>query len=117
MKDAKKKRSEDVKSRKSKKVNSEDSDTSQSESDEMSDKEKLRKEAGLRKNIKKFEQPRKRRNSENADMDISRKKPKKQIEEDNNSDEGGSISEDGQSQLSLEKPAPVSYFMATPQLH
>lgn len=100
-----------MKSRTSKKANSEeDSDTSQSESDEMRDIGKSRKKAAPARNIKKFEKPKKRRVSDNADMDISRKKQKKQKEEDDNSDEDGSVSEDGQSQPSIERAAPVSYL-------
>ncbi|XP_047944513.1 DNA ligase 1-like [Salvia hispanica] len=119
VKDVKKKVSRGVKNRKLKKGSSEeDSDTSQcgSDSDEMGDKVKSRKEAAPKRNIKKSEQRKKRKISENAD--VFPKKPtklsKRQKEEDNNSDEDGNLSEDNQSQssgersvLRKEKSAPV----------
>ncbi|KAL1559543.1 DNA ligase 1-like [Salvia divinorum] len=110
VKDVKKKISQGVKSRKLKKGSSEeDSDASQcgSDSDEMCDKVKSRKEAAPKRNIKKSEQPKKRKISENSD--VFPKKPtklsKRQKEEDNNSDEDGSLSEDNQSQSSVERSA------------
>lgn len=123
MKDVKKKVSENMKSNKSKKVSSEEgSDSSHSERDEMEDKVKSRKEAASRRNIKKLEQPKKRKISEKTDLDVSGKKQnklaKRQKEEDNNSDEDGSLSEDGQSQSSVEKPVQVSHlYSATPKFH
>ncbi|KAI3470344.1 hypothetical protein Pfo_027007 [Paulownia fortunei] len=110
VKDVKKKTSENIKSKKSKKVSSkEGSDSSHSESDEMEDKVKSRKEAASRRNIKKLEQPKKRKISKESDLDVSGKKQnklaKRQKEEDNDTDEDGSLSEDGQSQPSVEKPA------------
>ena len=119
MKDVKKKVSRGVKNRKLKKGSSEeDSDTSQcgSDSDEMGDKVKSRKEAAPKRNIKKSEQRKKRKISENAD--VFPKKPtklsKRQKEEDNNSDEDGNLSEDNQSQSSGERSVLVSFIMSTP---
>ncbi|KAK6144972.1 hypothetical protein DH2020_021792 [Rehmannia glutinosa] len=108
--DVKKKASENLKTKKSKKVSSEEgSDSSHSESDEMEVKVKSRKETASRKNIKKVEQPKKRKISRVSDQDISGKKQnklaKRQKEEETNNDEDGSLSEDGQSQSSAEKPA------------
>ncbi|KAK6137833.1 hypothetical protein DH2020_028421 [Rehmannia glutinosa] len=110
VKDVKKKASENLKTKKSKKVSSEEgSDSSHSESDEMEVKVKSRKETASRKNIKKVEQPKKRKISRVSDQDISGKKQnklaKRQKEEETNNDEDGSLSEDGQSQSSAEKPA------------
>lgn len=113
MKDVKKKGSESAKSKTPKKVYSEEgSDTSQSGSDEMRDRLKSRKEAAARRNIKKLEQLKKRKISNNADIDVSHKKQKtaKRQKEDNNSNEDGSLSEDDNSQSSVERPALVSYL-------
>lgn len=116
VKDVEKKATENIKSKKSKVSNKEESDTLQSESDEMDDKIKSRKEAAPRRNIKKLEQPKKRKISEKTDFDASGKKQnklaKRQKQEDKNSDDDGSVSEDGQSPTSAEKPAKVchSYF-------
>ncbi|KAK6144994.1 hypothetical protein DH2020_021814 [Rehmannia glutinosa] len=110
VKDVKKKASENLKTKKLKKVSSEEgSDSSHSESDEMEVKVKSRKETASRKNIKKVDQPKKRKISRVSDQDISGKKQnklaKRQKEEETNNDEDGSLSEDGQSQSSAEKPA------------
>lgn len=108
VKDVKEKGSETAKSKTPKKVYSEEgSDTSQSGSDEMRDRVKSRKEAAPRRNLKKLEQPKKRKSSNNADIDVSHKKKKtaKRQKEDNNSNEDGSLSEDGNSQSSVERSA------------
>ncbi|XP_011084757.2 DNA ligase 1 [Sesamum indicum] len=109
-KDIKKKTSANLKSKKSKKTSSgEGSESPGSESDEMEHKVKSRKEAASRRNTKKSEQPKKRKISKESDLDVSGKKQsklaKRQKEEDNDSDEDGGLSEDGQSQSSIEKPA------------
>ncbi|KAL0403366.1 UNVERIFIED_CONTAM: hypothetical protein Sradi_1977400 [Sesamum radiatum] len=109
-KDIKKKTSANLKSKKSKKTSSgEGSESSGSESDEMEHKVKSRKEAASRRNTKKLEQPKKRKISKESDVDVSGKKQsklaKRQKEEDNDSDEDGGLSDDGQSQSSIEKPA------------
>ncbi|KAL0452272.1 UNVERIFIED_CONTAM: hypothetical protein Slati_1205300 [Sesamum latifolium] len=113
-KDIKKKTSVNLKSKKSKKTSSgEGSESSGSESDEMEHKVKSRKEAASRRNTKKLEQPKKRKISKESDLDISGKKQsklaKRQKEEDNDSDEDGGLSEDGQSQSSIEKPAQLFF--------
>ncbi|KAL1542598.1 DNA ligase 1-like [Salvia divinorum] len=108
-KDVKKK--VDVKRRKLKKVNNEeDSDAPLSESDEMSYKVRTSKVAAPKRNLKNSEQPKKRKISENADIEVSPEKTpsklaKRQKEEDNNSVEDESLSEDGQSQSSVERSA------------
>ncbi|KAL0382555.1 UNVERIFIED_CONTAM: hypothetical protein Scaly_0542800 [Sesamum calycinum] len=75
----------------------------------MEHKVKSRKEAASRRNTKKLEQPKKRKISKESDLDVFGKKQsklaKRQKEEDNDSDENGGLSEDGQSQSSIEKPA------------
>ncbi|KAK6137824.1 hypothetical protein DH2020_028427 [Rehmannia glutinosa] len=71
--------------------------------------ENLKTKKSKKKNIKKVEQPKKRKISRVSDQDISGKKQnklaKRQKEEETNNDEDGSLSEDGQSQSSAEKPA------------
>ncbi|KAH6801602.1 hypothetical protein C2S51_033048 [Perilla frutescens var. frutescens] len=109
-KDVKKKGSENAKRKIPTKVNDEkDSNTLQSGSDDMRDKVKSKKEAASKRNIKKLEQPKKRKISNNVDIDISHKKQnkiaKRQKEDDTNSEEDESPSEDGQSQSSVERSA------------
>ncbi|KAG6404727.1 hypothetical protein SASPL_136980 [Salvia splendens] len=102
----------DVKQRKLRKVNNEEeSDATQTESDEMNYKVKTRKVTAPR-NVKNSEQLKKRKITENADIDVSpKKKPNKlaksQKEEDNNLVEDESLSEDGQWQSSVERSALV----------
>ncbi|KAL1542597.1 DNA ligase 1-like [Salvia divinorum] len=117
-KDVKKK--VDVKRRKLKKVNNEeDSDAPLSESDEMSYKVRTSKVAAPKRNLKNSEQPKKRKISENADIEVSPEKTpsklaKRQKEEDNNSVEDESLSEDGQSQSSVERSALQRKEKSTP---
>lgn len=113
MKDVEKKATKNAKSKKSKISSKEEPNTSHCGSDEMDDKIKLRKEAAQQRNIKKLEQPKKRKISEKTDFDAPGKKQnklaKRQKLEDNNSDDDGSISEDGQSPVSAERIAKVSH--------
>lgn len=102
--------SKNVKSKISKKANNKvDCNTLQSGSDEMRDKVISRKEATPKKNFKKLEELKKRKISNNADTDVSHKKPnkiaKRHKEEDDNSEEDESPSEDGQSQSSVARSA------------
>ncbi|KAL8532910.1 hypothetical protein ACS0TY_009251 [Phlomoides rotata] len=109
VKNAEKKATENIKSKKSKVSSKEKSGALHSESDEMDDNIKSRKEAAPRRNIKKLEQPKKRKIPEKTDFGASGKKQnklaKRQKQEDNNSDDDGSVSEGGQSPSSAEKPA------------
>ncbi|KAL6527059.1 hypothetical protein OROGR_016149 [Orobanche gracilis] len=109
VKDIKKKASDNLEAKKSKNVsNEEGSDASHSENDEMDVKVKSRKGAASKRNIQKAEQPKKRKISEESDLDNSgrkQNKPAKRQTEENGSDENGSPSEDAQSQSSLEKSA------------
>ncbi|KAL6501043.1 hypothetical protein OROHE_025240 [Orobanche hederae] len=109
VKDVKKKASDNLKAKKSKNLSSEEGyDASHSESDEMEVKVKSRKGAPSKRNIQKAEQPKKRKISEESDLDNSgrkQNKPAKRQKEENDSDEDGSPSEDAQSQFSLEKSA------------
>ncbi|KAL6504003.1 hypothetical protein OROGR_025926 [Orobanche gracilis] len=109
VKDVKKKASDNLKAKKSKNVSSEEGyDASHSESDEMEVKVKSRKGAASKRNIQKAEQPKKRKISEESDLDNSgrrQNKPAKRQKEENDSDEDGSPSEEAQSRSSLEKSA------------
>lgn len=113
MKDVKKKTSENLRSKKLKKISSgEGSESSHSESEEI-EEVKSKKESASKRDVKKFEQPKKRKISKESHLDVSSKKPsklpKRQKEEDNESDADGSLSEDDKSHSSVEKPAQVGH--------
>ncbi|XP_073306402.1 uncharacterized protein [Primulina huaijiensis] len=100
--------SKSSRSKRSGKTSSEEGyDTLGGESDSMEDKVKSRKEAAHREN-KKLEEVKKRKRSMVGDFDVSSTKQdklaKRQKEEDNESDDAGNVSEDGESKASLEKP-------------
>ncbi|XP_075485905.1 uncharacterized protein LOC142525478 isoform X3 [Primulina tabacum] len=101
--------SKSSRSKRSGKTSSEEgSDTLGGESDSMEDKVKSRKEAAHREN-KKLEEVKKRKRSTVGDFDVSSAKQnklaKRQKEEDNESDDAGNVSEDGDSKRK-EKLAP-----------
>ncbi|GER28258.1 hypothetical protein STAS_04040 [Striga asiatica] len=108
VKDVNKKVSGNSKVKKSVTVSSEEeSDSSDSESDEMEVKARPKKEADFKGKTKKVEQSKKRKLSKESDHSVSGKKQikvaKRKTEEENNSDEDGSLSEDSQSRSSVER--------------
>ncbi|CAA0821264.1 Unknown protein [Striga hermonthica] len=108
VKDVKKKVSGNSKVKKSVTVSSEEeSDSSDSENDEIEVKARPKKETDFKGKTKKVEQSKKRKLSKESDLRVSNKKQnkvaKRETEEENNSDEDGSLSEDGQSRSSVEK--------------
>ncbi|XP_051116458.1 uncharacterized protein LOC127241449 [Andrographis paniculata] len=103
-KEIKKKKSQNLKRDESKESSRDASDSSASESDGMEDKVKPRKAATSKRSVKRVEPTKKRKSGQKLDSSGKESKlVKRQKREDNDSDADGSLSEDGQSQSSLEK--------------